>query len=181
MFHGREESVKSTNVARDKPMSTDSSPNLEHAAWQNGAPLPLSHRTRPPRALTPRKVDGTRPSDRRWVSADFSQGPAYKSRPGLFTRQGQLEVPGSAGGSTNVSSREVSKDRQRLRRFLSCLPALKPNFSTPSLLRSLASSQSRLPFLSRQNHLRPLSFTTDFLSFLPRNPSTPRKPTVRPN
>ena len=25
MFHGREESVKGTNVARDKPMSTDSS------------------------------------------------------------------------------------------------------------------------------------------------------------
>ena len=37
MFPGREESVKSTNVARDKPMSTDSSPKLEHAAWQNGA------------------------------------------------------------------------------------------------------------------------------------------------
>ena len=36
MFHGREESVKSTNVARDKPMSTDSSPKLDHAAWQDG-------------------------------------------------------------------------------------------------------------------------------------------------
>ena len=34
MFHGREESVKSTNVAHDKRMSTDSSPKLEHAAWQ---------------------------------------------------------------------------------------------------------------------------------------------------
>ena len=27
MFHGREESVKSTNVARNKPMSMDSSPS----------------------------------------------------------------------------------------------------------------------------------------------------------
>ena len=36
MFHGREESVKSTNVARNKPMSMDSSPQLEHAAWQDG-------------------------------------------------------------------------------------------------------------------------------------------------
>ena len=36
MFHGGEESVKSTNVARNKWMSTDSSPQLEHAAWQDG-------------------------------------------------------------------------------------------------------------------------------------------------
>ena len=49
MFHGREESVKSTNVARDKPMSTDSSPKLEHAAWQDGGAVlfllktPLAH------------------------------------------------------------------------------------------------------------------------------------------
>ena len=41
MFHGREESVKSTNVARDKPMSTDSSPKLEHAAWQDGGGVVL--------------------------------------------------------------------------------------------------------------------------------------------
>ena len=127
MFHGREESVKSTNVARNKPMSTDSRPKLEHAAWQNGARLPLSHRTRPPRALTPRKVDGTRPSDRRWVSAGFSQGPAYKSRPGLFTRQGQIEVPGSGRlgpwDSKTLSSREVSRDSQRLRRFSLAFPA----------------------------------------------------------
>ncbi len=49
MFHGREESVKSTNVARDKLMSTDSSPKLEHAAWQDGGAVlfllkaPLAH------------------------------------------------------------------------------------------------------------------------------------------
>ena len=36
MFRGREDSVKSTNVARHKRMSTDSSPQLERAAWQNG-------------------------------------------------------------------------------------------------------------------------------------------------
>ena len=49
MFHGREESVKGTNVARDKLMSTDSSPKLEHAAWQDGGAIlfllkaPLAH------------------------------------------------------------------------------------------------------------------------------------------
>ena len=49
MFHGREESVKGMNVARDKPMSTDSSPKLEHAAWQDGGAVllllnaPLAH------------------------------------------------------------------------------------------------------------------------------------------
>ena len=40
---------QSTNVARDKPMSTDSSPKLEHAAWQDGGAVlfllkaPLAH------------------------------------------------------------------------------------------------------------------------------------------
>jgi len=46
--------------------------------------------------------------------------PAYKSRPGLFTRQGQIEVPGSGRlgpwDSKTSSSREVSRDSQRLRR-----------------------------------------------------------------
>ena len=42
--------------------------------------------TRGLRAFRPREVDCTRPSGRWWVSAGFSQGPAYKSRPGLFTR-----------------------------------------------------------------------------------------------
>ncbi len=135
MFHGREDSVKSTNVARNKRMSTDLSPQLECAAWQNGGVvlLPPSHRTRSAHALTPRKVDGTRPSDQRWASADFSQGPEYKSRPGLFTRQGP-----NRGAGLRQADRQtcravgVSRDRQRLRRFLSCLPASKPDFSTPS-------------------------------------------------
>ena len=51
MFHGREESVKSTNGAHDKPMSTDSSPKLQHAAWQDGGTglfLLLRHRLRTP-------------------------------------------------------------------------------------------------------------------------------------
>ena len=43
------ESVKSTNAARDKPMSTDSSTRLEYAAWQDGGivlfllPAPTAH------------------------------------------------------------------------------------------------------------------------------------------
>ena len=48
-------------------------------------------------AFRPREVDGTRAKDPRCAPAGFSQGPAYKSRPGLFTRQGQIEVLGSAG------------------------------------------------------------------------------------
>ncbi len=50
MPHGREDSVKSTNVARNKRMSTDSSPQLERPAWQNGAPYSLfsRHRVRTP-------------------------------------------------------------------------------------------------------------------------------------
>ena len=36
MSHGREDSVKSTNVARNRRMSTDSNSQLERAAWQDG-------------------------------------------------------------------------------------------------------------------------------------------------
>ena len=66
MFHGREESVKSTNVARDKPMSTDSSPKLEQAVWPNGAhpcAAALTHaasaHSDPARSTAPeQKIDG---------------------------------------------------------------------------------------------------------------------------
>ena len=51
-------------------------------------------------AFSPRKVDGTRAKDPWCAPAGFSQGPAYKSRPGLLTRLGQIGVLGSAGGST---------------------------------------------------------------------------------
>ena len=38
-FHGREDSVKSTNVARNRRMSTDSNFQLERAAWQDGGAI----------------------------------------------------------------------------------------------------------------------------------------------
>ena len=90
-------------------------PKLKHAAWQNGGVVLLSHRPRTSvNAFSPRKVDGTRAKDPRCAPAGFSQGAAYKSRPGLLTRSGQIGVLGSAGGSTglqDVSGRAVSKDR----------------------------------------------------------------------
>ena len=114
--------VKGTNAARDKPMSSDSSTQLEHAAWQNGdrTPSPGTACTRSLGAFSPRKVNGTRAKDPRCAPAGFSQGPAYKSRPGLLTRLGQIGVLGSAGGSMglqDVSSRAVSRDSQRLRHW----------------------------------------------------------------
>ena len=77
-------------------------------------------------AFSPRKVDGTGAEDPRCAPAGFSQGPAYKSRPGLLTRSGQIGVLGSAGGSTglqDVSSRAVSRDSQRLRHWTPDEPA----------------------------------------------------------
>ena len=118
MFHGREDSVKSTKVARNKWMSTDSSSQLERAAWQDGGAvlLPPSHRTRAARALILRKVDGTRPPNQRWASADLSQGPAYKSRPGLCTRQGPNQGAGlRQADQQTCRAVGVSRDRQRLR------------------------------------------------------------------
>ena len=97
-------SVKGPNAARDKPMSTDSSTRLEHAAWQNGGVV-LLFRTAHARSLSassPRKVDGTRAKDPRCAPAGFSQGPVYKSGPGLFTRLGQIGVLVSAGGSMGL-------------------------------------------------------------------------------
>ena len=73
-------------------------------------PLPLSHCTRSPRAMTPRKVDGTSPPDQRWASADLSPGfsiqiqawPVLQPRPrSRFELRMRIY---------NVSSREVSKD-----------------------------------------------------------------------
>ena len=96
------------------------------------------------RAPTPRKADGTRPPDQRWASADLSQGPAYKSRPGLFSRQGP-----NRGAGLRQADRQpcravsVSRDRQRLRRLLSCLPTLKPHFRFV-----LSVPLSRITFLS---------------------------------
>ena len=59
MSHGREDSVKSTNVARNRRMSTDSNSrsNVPLGKMELVLPFPLSHRTRSPRALTSRRVD----------------------------------------------------------------------------------------------------------------------------
>ena len=79
-------------------------PKLErrhHATsrWQDGGVVLLSHRSRTSlSAFSPRKVDGTRAKDPRCAPAGFSQGPAYKSRPGLLTRLGQIGVLGSVVG-----------------------------------------------------------------------------------
>ncbi len=121
MFHGREESVKSTNVARNKRMSTDSSPQLEPrrmAKWR------LSFCRRPharglralwPRAMSTAQVrqinDGPQP-----ISSKVQH-----TNPGLACSpdKAQIEVPGSGRlgpwDSKTSSGREVSRDRQRLR------------------------------------------------------------------
>ena len=139
MFHGREKSVKSTNVARNKRMSTDSSSQLESRRMAKMALVLLllqTPRSRSPRALTPRNVDGTRPSDQRWASADLSQGPAHKSRPGLFTRQGP-----------NRGAVLRQADRQTCRAM-----------SSARTVRGSVISSLAFPPRSPTSELRPLSF-----------------------
>ena len=135
---------KSTNIACNKRMSTDSSFQLERAAWKNGGAVLFLFRTaRGLRALRFR----ARPTAQ---DHEINNGPqpislkVQHTNPGLACApdKAQIGVPGSGKRIGNMSSHEVSKDRQRLRRFLSCLPASKPDFSTPC-------SQ----FLSLQNHL----------------------------
>ena len=90
MAHGREESVKKPNVARNKRMSTGSNSrsNVPRGEMELVLPLPLSHRTRSPHALTPRKVDD-RPQP---ISLTVQQ-----TNPGLACSQdkAQIEVLGS--------------------------------------------------------------------------------------
>ena len=64
-------------------------------------------------AFSPRKVDGTRAKDPRCAPAGFSQGPAYKSRPGLFTRLGQFWVLASAGGSMRLQDVSITSSLSR--------------------------------------------------------------------
>ena len=130
-----------------------------------------SHRVR-----TPSSARSGPAQCRRWASADLSQGPAYISRPGLFSRQGP-----NRGAGLRQADRQpcravgVSRGRQRLRRLLSCLPALKPDFrfvlsvplsvESPFLSRPMADSTIRFSFLSRPIH------HCLYFSFLPRSPA----------
>ena len=97
MFHGREDSVKSTNVARNKRMSTDSSPQLERAAWQDGGAVLFLFRTaRGLRTLRPR----ARPTaqDRQINDGPQPISPKVQhTNPGLACSldKAQIEVPGS--------------------------------------------------------------------------------------
>ena len=96
-FHGREDSVKSTNVARNKRMSTDSSPQLERAAWQDGGAVHFLFRTaRGLRARRPR----ARPTAQHRQINDGPQLISPKvqhANPGLACSpdKAQIEVPGS--------------------------------------------------------------------------------------
>ena len=72
--------------------------------------LSQTSRTRSPRALAPRNVDGTSPPDQRWASADLSPGFSIQIQawPVLQTRpRSRSELRRRID---NVSSREVSKD-----------------------------------------------------------------------
>ena len=136
---------RSTKVARNKQAGVHrfeiplERPARQVIAVQHYSSRP-SHRVRgsPQRAPAPRHVDDAR-------SPISLQGSAHESRPGLISIQGPSRGPSSTGGSTNVSSREVSKDRQMLRRILSGLPASKPDSHfVPSVESPTCSSVQRL-------------------------------------
>ena len=104
-------------------------PSWNHAAWQKWRrstfPAQVTACARSlQRVPAPRNVDDARPPNPRWASADLSRGPAYKSRPGLSSRQGPSRGPGLRQTCRAVG---VSRDRQRCRRLLSCLPFSKPD------------------------------------------------------
>ena len=103
MFHGREESVKSMNVACNKRMSTDSSPQLERAAWQDGGAVlfllkvPRAHALLS--AFRPRAMSTAQ--DRQINDFFFLPQPispkVQHTNPGLACSpdKAQIEVPGS--------------------------------------------------------------------------------------
>ena len=121
---------KSTNVARNKQAGVhgfELPARTRRAArkWRRStfhALVTVCARS-PQRVPAPRNVDNGRPP----ISLS---GSAYKSRPGLSSRQGPSRGLSSTGGSANVTSRwcvNKSGGRQTLRRLLSCLPASKPD------------------------------------------------------
>ncbi len=169
MSHGREDSVKNTNVARNRRMSTDPSSQLEPrrvAKWR------LSFCRRPHarglRALWPRAMSTAQVRQINDEPQPITlQGSAYKSRPGLFLRQGPNQ---GAGLRQTCRAVGVSRDRQKLRRLLSCLPASKPDFrfvlsvplsvESPFLsLESIADLTCRQPLLRSlaSKHEQPLN------------------------
>ena len=75
---------------------------------------------------------------RRWASADLSHGPAYKSRPGTFTRQGPNRGSELRRRVGNVSSREVSKG-------VGSTARCRPNLSITSPYESIDDSTCRPP------------------------------------
>ncbi len=128
------------------------------ARWRRRT-LSFPHRTRSPRALTPRKVD---------------DGPQLISLTVQYTNPGlacspdkaQIEVPGSGKRTANVSSRwceQGPSEAPSSPLLPSRLEARLPNsilsvslsVESPFLSFSTLASQSRLPSLSRQNHLLP--------------------------
>ena len=120
---------RSANVARYQRVSTGSNSQFEPRRvekWRRSTfPAQVTACARSPqRVPAPCNVDDARPPNPRWASADLSRGPAYKSRPGLSTRQGPNRGPGLRHTCRAVG---VSRDRQKLRRLLSCLPASKPD------------------------------------------------------
>ena len=128
MAHGREESVQKARMplVTNKRVSTDSNSrsNVPRGKkWRRSTPVASSHRVR-----TFSSARSGSAQRRRCETADLSPGFSIQIQawPVLSSRQGPSRCPSSTGGST-VSSREVSKDRQTLRRLLSCLPASKPD------------------------------------------------------
>ena len=161
---------KGLNAARDKPMSMDSSTQLEHAWHLRGKwrrrPFSSPHACSLS-AFRPRKVDGTRAEDPRCAPAGFSQGPAYKSRPGLFTRQGQIEVLGSAGwvrgrGGTAGQNHSSTKSIARLD-VQAASPTAKMADSTCRQFLLLPNGRLgalTFPLASRPTAVSPFSFTS---------------------
>ena len=141
--------------------------------------LSQTSRTRSPRALALRNVDGTSPPDQRWASADLSPGfsiqiqawPIHKTRP---KSRSQL-----CRRIDNVSSREVSRHRPTLsitgsmcRQPLLCSLASKTRALFLRSLRSLASFAPSIhedAFLSATPFSKPRAhFFLLFLPFVPR-------------
>ena len=142
-FHGREDSVKSTNVARNRRMSTDSNSQLEPcrvAKWR------LSFYSRPHarglRALWPRAMSMAQ-------VRQINDGPqpislmVQHTNPGLACApdKAHIEVPSSAGASTTC---RVVRRVRTVRISGVSSPAFPPRSPT-----SASSSQ----FLSLSNHL----------------------------
>jgi len=116
---GERKSVEGTNAARDKPMVSDSSTHLAHAAWQNGARTALIGTAHAPASARPDPVRSTAQERKIYGVFQLVSHKVQYANPGLActpdrAKCGCWTLQVDRWDEKTSSSHAGSKDSQRL-------------------------------------------------------------------